>query len=165
MVLDEPAGWVHLRLRPVPLRHKHAMVGSLLYAGVGQWYSGASVRGWVYFLGESAGLLAAMAGEVQRVNYRDDYLNAQAAYEASFLPYDIDLWREKAELAHQDMKDMEDLRDNGLYLAAGAYVVSLLDAWLLFPSVDVGPGTVPPGSSLDTAGPTPGLHAAVTLSF
>jgi hypothetical protein len=167
LLVDDRDGTLHLRLRLLPLKRSRAVTGSLLYAGLGQWYSGATLRGWVYFLGETGGLLTAVAGELQRSNYRDDYLNYQASYESAITAEDIAFYREEADRAYGNMQDMEDLRNTGLYVAAGAYVLSLLDAWLLFPSVDVGPGTLPPvgASAPPDRDAAAGAHAAVVIDF
>lgn len=160
---------LHVRLRPIPLQRGRAVRSSVLYAGLGQWYNGATLRGWVYFAGETAGLLTALAGEVQRVNYRDDYRVYKAAYDSSFIPADVEHYRTLADQAYRDMNDMADLRDTGLYVAAGAWALSLLDAWLLFPSVDAGPGLAPPTAvgmtDLDTGVALDGVHAAVSIGF
>jgi hypothetical protein len=162
---------LHLNLRLLPLQRGRAVTGSLLYAGLGQWYSGATLRGWIYFLGETGGLLTAIAGELQRANFRDDYLTYKARYDSSIVQDDIAFYKQQADQAYDDMLEMEDLRNTGLYVAAGAYVVSLLDAWLLFPSVDVGPGMVPPTESAACRDPLPptlataGAHAAVVIAF
>jgi hypothetical protein len=121
----------------------------------------------VYFLGETGGLLTALAGELQRANFRDDYVNFQASYDGAIDESEIVFFKQKADQAYRDMKDMESLRNTGLYVAVGSYVVSLLDAWLLFPSVDVGPGMLPP---VETAALPPhdrwlGVHAAVVIDF
>ncbi len=163
VLLSEPTSWLHLRLRPLPLERRHAIGASLLFAGLGQWYTGARVRGWVYFLGESGGLLTALAGELQRKNHRADYLNYLDRYEQALLAADIALWRGRADQAYQDMRDMTALRDTGLYVAAGAWLASLLDAWLLFPGVDIGPGLVPPVAH--AAPPAVGLHAGLAFGF
>jgi hypothetical protein len=158
---------LHVNLRLLPLKRRTAVTGSLLYAGLGQWYSGATVRGWVYFLGETGGLLTAIAGELQRSNYRDDYLNYKASYDVAIVQDDIAFFKQQADQAYADMEDMESLRNTGLYVAAGSYLVSILDAWLLFPSVDVGPGTLPPtgAAAPRPAGADLGAHAAVVIDF
>ena len=61
LVAPEGDALVHVRLRPLQLRRGRAVTGSLLYAGLGQWYSGARIRGWVYFVGETTGLHAAVS--------------------------------------------------------------------------------------------------------
>jgi len=167
LVVSDPDGWQHIRLRPLALERGRAVTGSLLYAGLGQWYSGARLRGWVYFLGETGGLLTALAGELQRANYEDDYVNAKAAYDAALTPQEVAFWRAEADQAYADLTEMSDLRDSGLYVAAGAYVLSLLDAWLLFPAVDIGPGLVVPDAhgAADRVAPVAGVHAVVTLGF
>jgi hypothetical protein len=174
VTLAEPESWLLLRLRPVPLERSQAVASSLLYAGLGQWYNGAKLRGWVYFAGETGGLLTALAGELQRQNHRDDYLNAKARYDAALLPEDLALWRARTERSYQDLKDMESLRNTGLYVAAGAWALSLLDAWLLFPGADIGPGLVPPGPQASLAsdarragsgGQSTGIHARIRFAF
>ena len=167
VVVRDRDQWLHLRLRPIPLKHGSAVAGSAIYAGMGQWYMGARLRGWVYFLGETGGLLTALAGELQRTNFRDDYVNFQASYDGAIDESEIVFFKQKADQAYRDMKDMESLRNTGLYVAVGSYVVSLLDAWLLFPSVDIGPGTLPP-TETSLLDPTPwraGAHAAVVIDF
>jgi len=169
VVLAEDSSWLYLRLQPVVLERGHAVGASLLYAGLGQWYSGARLRGWVYFLGETGGLLTALAGELQRQNYRDDYLNSKARYDAALTADEIARWRALADQSYQDMTDMQNLRNTGLYVAAGAYVLSLLDAWLLFPGADIGPGLVPPSppaaAIFDRTERGRGIHARVTFGF
>jgi hypothetical protein len=174
VTLAEPESWLLLRLRPVPLERRQAVANSLVYAGLGQWYSGAKVRGWVYFAGETGGLVTALAGELQRQNHRDDYLNAKARYDAALLPDDLALWRARADRSYQDMKDMESLRNTGISVAVGAWALSLLDAWLLFPGVDIGPGLVPPATRAALAtdawragsgGLSTGIHARMSFAF
>jgi len=167
LLVPENDAVIHVRLRPNQLRRSRAVTGSALYAGLGQWYSGARWRGWLYFTGESVGLLTALGGELGRLNSKDEYTNAIRNYELAVDPAQIENWREQADLAYQDVADMQDVRNMGLMIAAGSWALSLLDAWLLFPAVDVGPGAVPPAASLssvETAMPQ-GMHAAVKLAF
>lgn len=167
VLVPEGDALVHLRLRPLVLRRSRAVTGSLLYAGLGQWYSGARWRGWAYFTGETVGLLAALTGELGRSTRKDDYINALRVYEQTVDPDQITFWRREVTRTRQDLTEMEDLRDTGLMIAGGAWLLSLLDAWLLFPSVDIGPGPVPPTatSSLDQDPMRQGMHAAVTVAF
>ncbi|MEZ4386254.1 MAG: PEGA domain-containing protein [Candidatus Krumholzibacteriia bacterium] len=167
ILVPEGDALVYVRLRPLALRRSRALTGSLLYAGVGQWYMGARWRGWAYFTGETVGLLTALTGELGRITKKDDYTNAQRTYEQAVEPEQIAYWRNQANLTYQDVADMQDLRDSGLLIAAGSWVLSLLDAWLLFPQVDVGLGPVPPTmqAGLDPATAARGVHAAVTVAF
>jgi hypothetical protein len=166
LVVSDPTAVQHLRLRPVPLRRDRAVTGSLLYAGLGQWYAGADLRGWAYFLGESVGLITALGGELARSNEQDEYTNAIRNYERAVAPSDITFWRSEAATAHQNAQDMADLRDLGLMIAGGAWALSILDAWLLTPTVDVGAGPVPP-SAMRAGMPVSrdGVHATVTIEF
>ncbi len=177
VVLGEPESWRHVRLRPLPLRRLEAVEASLLFAGLGQWYRGDTWRGWLYFLGEAGGLLTAVAGEVQRTTFREDYLQYRENYRSALDGQQIAFWRAEAAAAYTDMEEMKDLRNTGLVIAGSAWLLSILDAWLLTPTVDLGPGVIPPGGrgaapghALDTAaagvvpGPA-GAHAAVTLTF
>lgn len=166
-LMPEGDATVHLRLRPLVLRRGRALTGSLLYAGLGQWYSGAHWRGWVYFTGETVGLLTALTGELGRITKKDDYTNALRTYQQAVGPDQIAFWRREADQAYRDLTDLEDLRDTGLMLAGGAWLLSLLDAWLLFPAVDIGPGPVLPTttSQLDHDPTRHGMHAAVTIAF
>ncbi|MDY0109329.1 MAG: PEGA domain-containing protein [Candidatus Krumholzibacteria bacterium] len=165
VILADPESRLVVRLRPLPLARSQAVKSSLLYAGLGQWYNGAKLRGWIYFLGESGGLLTALAGELQRQNRRDDYTNAKSEYDRAILQGDIEYWRAQAASSYRDLQDMESLRNTGLYVAAGAWVLSLLDAWLLFPSVDLGPGLVPPSPNAATTGARTGVYACLSFGF
>lgn len=162
VVLGEPDDRLHLHLRPLPLERRQAMTAGLFYAGLGQWYRGDRLRGWIYFLGETGGLLAALDGELQRQNHRDEYLNYKARYDEATYP-EVESWRARAEQAYRDMQDMTERRNAGLYVAAGAWVLSLLDAWLFFPRVDIGPGLIPPSAGAATR--PDGLHAGLALTF
>jgi hypothetical protein len=166
LVVREADKVLFWRLRPMPLRRGNAVKGSLVYAGLGQWYSGADIRGWIYFLGETGGWITAIGAELQRSNYKDEYTNFKAQYDSAIDPDQIAFFQSKATESYQDMVDMEELRDTAILVALGSWALSILDAWLLFPSVDIGPGMVPPA---ETSALMPhrehGLHAAVSLEF
>lgn len=165
--VSDPTAVMHVRLRMLPLRRSRAVTGSLLYAGLGQRYAGADLRGWVYFAGETIGLMTALGGELSRANEEDEYINAIRNYEAAVSAGQINRWRQEADAAYQNVQDMEDVRNTGLMIAGGAWLLSLLDAWLLTPIVDVGAGAVPPAAaSLEAPRESPvGAHAAVTIAF
>ncbi|MBD3221670.1 PEGA domain-containing protein [bacterium] len=166
LVVADPTAIQHVRLRPLPLRRSRAVTGSLMYAGLGQWYAGADLRGWAYFLGESVGLITALGGELARSNEQDEYTNAIRNYEQAVAAPDVTFWRNEAATAYQNARDMADLRDLGLMIAGGAWALSILDAWLLTPTVDVGAGPVPPSAMrADMPAPLDGVHAAVTIEF
>jgi len=167
VLVPEGDAMVHLRLRPLALSRNRALTGSLLYAGLGQWYSGARLRGWAYFTGKTVGLLTALTGELGRSTREADYTNALRTYQQAVEPDQIAFWRRQTDQAYQDLTAMEDLRNTGLLLAGGAWLLSLLDAWLLFPSVDIGSGPVPPAATmhLDRDPMRQGMHAAVTVAF
>lgn len=165
LVVADNEAVLHVRLRPNQLRRSRAVTGSLIYAGLGQRYMGARWRGWLYTAGETVGLLTALAGELDRQNNKDEYTNAIRNYRLAVDPGSIDLWREQADDAYAKVADAQDVRDMGLMIAAGAWAVSLLDAWLLFPAVDVGPGPVPHANTASAGAAAPGLHAAISIGF
>lgn len=162
---------VALYVRLDRLSRKTAWTSSVLYAGLGQFYLDKPVRGWIYVAAESAGLLAALAGELQRSDYRADYLVLQDAYDTTINADEALYYKQQADLAYANMEDAEQLRDTGLLVALGAITVSVLDALLTFPQVDAGPGPVPPVTGWAPSLPTgPGnplttVHAAVKLTF
>jgi TM2 domain-containing membrane protein YozV len=168
VVLGEDDAWSHLHVRPVRLSRSTAVRSNLLFAGLGQHYLGQGWRGWLYTAVEAGGLLTALSGEIQRGDHRDDFRLYQAQYDVAISPGDILRYRELTAKAYADMQDASDLRDSGLLVAAGAIAVSMLDALLLFPGADIGPGPVPPlqGSA---APPTPvdqfALHAGWRVAF
>lgn len=141
--LTEASHWQRLQIRLIPMSKKTAWTSNLLFAGMGQHYMGKSFKGYFFNLVEAGGLLTAFSGEVQRSNYRKDYLSLKSKYDAAINPDDMDYYKGLTEQAYSDMEDMEDLRNTGLMVAGGAIVVSILDAVFLFPGVDVGPGEVP----------------------
>ena len=168
VVLGEDNTWSHLQVRPVRLSRTTAVAGNLLFAGLGQHYIGHGWRGWIYTAAEAGGLLTAPAGEIQRVEYRDDYLLYQDQYDAAISPGEISRYRDLTEQAYTDMEDATSLRDTGLLVAAGAIVVSMLDAFLLFPGADIGPGPVPPMESAaprDAGADQFALHAGWRVAF
>ncbi len=163
---------IRLHLRLMPLSRKGAVLQSLLLAGSGQRYEGRPVLGWLLTGVEVGGLLTALVTDLSAQNSKDDYLLALDAYDQAFLPDDLAYYRAQFEDKHASMKSALDLRNAALAAAAGAVVVSVLDAWLRFPSAEMGPGTkpAPPPErfSLDTSHRTTGgggFHVGWRLSF
>ncbi|MFO7652670.1 MAG: PEGA domain-containing protein [Candidatus Krumholzibacteriia bacterium] len=146
---------IHLRVRLTPLSRTAAVTSNLLLAGLGQHYLGARTRGYAYNVVEIGGLVAALAGEMARRNHRDDYLLLQSAYESAVDADEIARLRAESGVAYRDLQDAEDRRDLGLAVAAGAVVVSMLDALLFFPDGGDAPQAVPPA-------PEPGGVALIT---
>lgn len=168
VVLGEDDAWSHLQVRPVRLSRSAAVRGNLLFAGVGQHYMGHGWRGWIYTAAEAGGLLAALGGEIQRGQYSDDYKLYKAQYDAAISPGEIQRYRGLAVQAYGDMQDAADRRDASLLLAAGAVVVSMLDAFIFFPGADIGPGPVPPmqgEAPHDAAADMFALHAGWRVAF
>lgn len=157
-----------LVVRLTPLSRRVAWSSNLLLAGLGQFYVGHSVRGWVYAVTEAGGLLTALAGEAMRSNAHDEYLLALDRYNSAVDGDEILQLRTAVAAEWQDEKDAADLRDLGLIVAGGAVVVSILDALLTFPEVAAGAGSVPPRAAFRSDdGPTAEIafHAGVRLDF
>jgi len=163
--------WQRLAVRLVPFSRKTAWSSNLLFAGLGQHYLGKTTRGYIYNLAEAGGLLVALFAELERTNLRKDYLDIMDKYNSSINADDITRYREAADQTYSDMIDKEDLRNTGLMVAAGAIVVSVVDAILFFPSVEAGAGPVPLDTGSDEIGlwndtnPLTTVHAAVRLEF
>jgi hypothetical protein len=165
------ADWQRLSVRLVPYNRKTAWSSNILFAGLGQHYLGKSTRGYIYNAAEAGGLLVALFAELERSNSRKDYLDIMDKYNATINADDIARYRESADQAYSDMENQESTRNTALLVAAGAIVVSVLDAIIFFPSVEAGPGSAP----LDTGSLEPGLwndtnpltaaHVAVRLEF
>ena len=162
--------WHRITVRLMPFSRKTAMGSSVLFAGMGQHYLGDGFRGYVYNAAEAGGLLAALAGELQRSNLEKDYLKLVELYNGALNADNVVALGEEAEAKYQDMTDMEELRDLGLMVAGGAILVSLLDVIITFPKVEAGAGTVPmdtgsletPWSDTETDN---SLHAGLRLKF
>ena len=127
--------------RLMPLRKRTALTSNLLFAGLGQHYTGKNLRGWIYNAMEAGGLLTALVGELQRSNYRKDYLLLMGEYDQQINVDRIEYYKEEALAAYADMEDSEQLRNTALFVAGGAVVLSLLDSLLFFPSFEAGMGT------------------------
>lgn len=165
VILESNDAVARVNLRPLPVRRQHVLTGSAIYAGLGQLHSGARLRGWAYFLGESIGLASALVAEVGRTGKKDDYTNAKDAYQTAVDPDEIAYWKGQTTALGNDMKSFEDQRDASLALAAGVWALSLLDAWLLVPTVDVGGEPVLPATAAAGGPAAPSLHAAVVFGF
>ncbi len=162
--------WQRVAVRLLPFSRRTAWSSNLLFAGLGQHYLDHSFRGYVYNAAEAGGLLAALAGELQRSNLKNDYLKLVDQYNSTLNAEDIVRLGAEAEAKYSDMKDMEELRDTGLMIAGGAIVLSIIDALLIFPSVEGGTGPVPMDTgSLDTpwrdSETNNALHASLRLTF
>ena len=163
--------WLRLRIRMTPLSRKTAWSANLPVAGLGQFYMGKTTKGWLFLLGEAGGLLTAAAGELQRSDYRKDYLLFKDRYDSALDANDITRYRRLSAQAYQDMEDAESLRNTGLLVAGVAVLLSVADAIFLFPEVEAGPGPVPPvvgWNDGDVAQPAQTLttvHAGLRLSF
>jgi hypothetical protein len=171
--LADESAWQRLHVRLTPYRRRTAVGSNILFAGLGQHYLDKPVKGWFFNLAEAGGLVTAMVAESSRVNYRKDYLLLKDKYDAAINPNDLARYKSQTEEAYTNMKDMEDLRDTGLLVAGGAIVLSMLDALILFPSVEAGPG---PGPTADRDTELGGLengardhfttvHAGIKLAF
>lgn len=143
---------LELHLRFTPMSRTTAMVSSIILAGSGQRQIGRDRLGWILTGAEMAGLLTALAGELQISNHESDYLRAMESYDNAVTPEAIAHWRAQADHHHDSMTSAADRRDLALMVAAGAVLVSVADAWLSFPSLDadVAPdGSARLGLSLD----------------
>jgi len=163
--------WQRISVRLVPFSRKTAWTSNILFAGLGQHYLGKNTRGWIYNLAEAGGLLVALVAEMDRNNLSKDYQELEDQYNSTINADDITRYREEADQTYSDMKDAEDMRDTGLIVAGSAIVVSIIDAIIFFPSVEVGAGPVPMETgSLDIGpwndpNPLSTVHAAVRLEF
>ena len=130
-----------IQARMVSLRKRTALGINLVFAGLGQQYSGHHVRGWIYHTLEAGGLITALASELNRSNLRKDYLLIKDQYDRQINADEIEYYRGETLAAYAEMEDAEQLRDTGLLVAAGAVTLSLLDSLLFFPSFEMGPGS------------------------
>jgi hypothetical protein len=96
-------------------------------------------------------------------NRRDDYVVLYDAYLGAITDEEIAARRAEAEAAWNQMEDAESLRRTGLLVAAGAVVVSVLDAWLRFPSLETGAGLLPTAAAASAS--SAALHVAWTARF
>lgn len=163
--------WVRVHAVLLPLKKSTAWKSNIAYAGLGQFYMGKKTKGWAFALAETGGLLVALAGEAQRLNYRNDYILFKDGYDSSINATDIAEYRLKSETAYANMKDMQSLRNTGLMVVGGAIVLSILDALFLFPSAEMGPGSTPLQTGFSTPDATLGsdlftsFHAGIRVDF
>ena len=169
--------WRHVSFCLLPFSRNAAVFSNLALAGLGQRYLGHDTRGWIYSVAEVGGLVTALYGEITRSNANEEYLIAMDLYGQAINADDIAALRAEADDQYRKVVDAADLRDLGLMTAAGAIVVSMVDAWLSFPGVTAGAGELPSGggsgSGDDDGGgggasfaPTsPSFHSALRLRF
>lgn len=168
LVFENDEEWRHVTVRLLPYSRRTALLSNVVLAGLGPRYLGHSTRGWFYSVVETGGLLTALAGELDRSTANREYLLAMDAYGQAVNANDIAVRRAAADAKHQEISDATDLRDRGLLTAAGAVVVSMLDAWLSFGAVTAGAGDLPPaGAASETANAAAAssFHSALRLSF
>ncbi len=165
LALEADGDELRVIVRMTPLSRRTAVGSNLLLAGLGQHYLGHSWRGYFYNAAEIGGLLTALGGAIQRSNYRQDYLLLRDRYAQAVNADEIADLRAATEKAYSDMEDMESLRDLGLAVAGGAVVLSMLDAWLSFPSVTVGAGVTPAATTANAETSAPAVHAGLSLDF
>ncbi len=171
ILIESENDWLRVRAGLLPLKKSTAWKSNLLYAGLGQFYMGKKTKGWVFALLETGGLLTALAGEAQRLNYRNDYLILKNKYDSSVNAVEIENYRRNTGTAYSNMEDMESLRNTGLMVAGGAIVFSILDALFLFPSAEMGPGTTPLQTSFNAQNAPSNsdfftsFHAGIRVAF
>jgi len=156
---------VRVVIRMTRLSRRTAVASNVLLAGLGQHYLGKNTRGWIYSTAELAGLVAALGGEIQRSNYRQDYLLLRDRYDQAINSDEIATLRAATDKAYSDMEDMESLHNLGLAVAGGAIALSMLDAWLSFPGVSAGTGQTPVATLHQPDSSGPAFHAGVNLGF
>ncbi len=163
--------WVRVHAVLLPLKKSTAWKSNIAYAGLGQFYMGKKTKGWAFVLAETGGLLVALAGEAQRLNYRNDYFLYKENYHTPINAHEIAIHRLKAETAYANMEDMESLRNTGLMIAGGAIILSVLDALFLFPTAEFGPGSTPMQTGFSTPDAKIGsdlftsFHAGIRVDF
>lgn len=138
--LRDDGDWLRWDIHLLPLSRTTAVASNFLLAGLGQHYLDRSREGYLFNGLEIGGLVTALIGEFAFQNHKDDYLLMFDEYQRALSESDIEFFRSAAEEAHRKMDDADSLRKTGLLVAAGAVVVSVLDAWLRFPSAFVGTG-------------------------
>jgi len=175
VILYEADDVQRLQVRPSRLSKRVAWSGNLIFAGMGQHYMGKSLKGYLFNLMEAGGLLTALAGELQRNNYRQDYLLFKDRYDNAINVDELETYKARSLKAYSDMEDSESLRNTGLIVAGGAVFLSVVDALINFPSVQTGVGDVPVQTGqLETGLDLPqnhyikgfgAVHAAIRVGF
>ncbi len=165
ITLDNDQDHLIITIRMTPLSLRTAIGSNLLLAGLGQHYLGHGTRGWLYNATEIGGLLTALSGEIQRSNHRKDYLLLRGRYDQAINSEEITTLRAATDKAYSDMQDMETLRNTGLAVAGGVIIFSMIDAWLSFPRITAGSGTLPVATIHAPVSNQPALHAGLSLGF
>jgi len=161
----------HLRvqIRLHRLNKGTAWRSNILFAGLGQFYTGQRTRGWIYTAAEATGLVVALMGEWQRSDHEKDYLQLMEDYNNEINQEEAERLRKEAESSYADMDDAASKRDTGLIVAVSAIAISIVDVLITFPDVAVGSGPVPPttGYLEGAAGrfDLTSVHAGVRLTF
>jgi hypothetical protein len=143
LVVADDRTELYWRIRLLPLHRSTALTSGLLLAGLGQHYLNRPRLGYALNALELGGLVTALMGELSYQNHHDDYILLRADYRASVSETNIIRLHKLMDESYARMEDAERLRNIGLYVAGGAVVVGLLDAWLRFPSIEMGAGALP----------------------
>jgi hypothetical protein len=150
------------QIRMLPMRRRTALTSGLLLAGLGQHYLGRPRMGYLLNALELSGLVTALVGEFSYQNHHDDYVLLRADYRTAVTETNIARLRKAMDESYAQMADAERLRNLGLYVAGGAVIVGLLDAWLRFPTLELGPGPLPSRSQAGGRDSTPADVAVST---
>ena len=135
--------WQRLAVRLVPYSRKTAWSSNILFAGLGQHYLGKSTRGYIYNAAEAGGLLVALFAELERSNPARTISTSWTSTTRPSMPTTSPATAKPPTRPTATWRTRKDLRNTALMVAAGAIVVSILDAIIFFPSVEGGAGPVP----------------------
>lgn len=127
-----------LNIRLSPKRQWKAVARSLLVPGWGQFYGDQTRKGTAFLLGTAAGGIALAWTHEAYQDEVDDYRRAREAYFDEDRLEELPALKSRADGARRAADRAYDRRTAALAVTGGFYLVSILDAALLFPSPSEG---------------------------
>lgn len=128
MINDAKTAYLYMTLPPKKLKRGSAIVLSVLFPGMGQFYSQRNGAGAGYF---TAGLLGSAASGYYFLlteSLAKDYNAAKSAYLNELNIGSIPLKREEMDNAYQSYQDAVKMRDLCIGITAGIWFVNIVDA-------------------------------------
>jgi hypothetical protein len=127
-----------LEILLTPKQAWKAGLRSAILPGWGQFYTDQTAKGGAFLIGTATAAGVLIWAQSNYENHVEDYNDAQNAYLEETHLEDLESLHAAAERAHDRADDAYDRRQLALYITAGLYAASILDAVLLFPGTPQG---------------------------
>jgi hypothetical protein len=113
-----------------PQSRKQAVLRSLLMPGLGQHYREQYFKSFVFTVAAAGAGIFAYYNETARESAMKSYFTAETLYNNALSQAEMDAAFATMSAKYDEAEDKKRLRDSGLYLFAGIWALSILDAAL-----------------------------------